>query len=61
MVDEKRRRYFYEVEKFPGPIMVWAGIIGNEKTRLLKCPNGMNAEKYVELLERNGIVEFLRR
>ena len=47
---------FLEEEKSPGSIMVWAGNIGNEKTQLLKCPNRMNAEKYVELLERNGIV-----
>ena len=52
---------FLEEEKFPGSIMVWAGIIGNQRTPLLKCPSRMNAEKYIELLERNGIVEFLRR
>ena len=52
---------FLEEEKFHGSIMVWAGIIGNERTRLLKCPSRMNAEKYVELLENNGIVEFLRQ
>ena len=41
--------------------MVWAGILGNERTQLLKCPSRMNAEKYVESLEGNMIVEFLRQ
>ena len=41
--------------------MVWAGIVGGQKTRLLKCPARMNAEKYVELLGNNGIVQFMRQ
>ena len=56
----KRGDHVYlQEDKFPGSIMVWAGIIGNRKTRLLKCPSRMNAQNYVELLASNGIVEFM--
>ena len=30
------------------------------KTRLIKCPKTLNAKSYVEMLETNGIVDFVR-
>ena len=38
--------------------MVWGGIVGQTKTPLVKCPKSVNAQTYVEMLERNGIVDF---
>ena len=52
---------FMEKDKFPFSIMVWAGIVGNRKTQLLVCPQRLDAEGYVQLLEGNGIVDFLRQ
>ena len=52
---------FWEKEKFPISIMVWAGIIGGRKTELLKCPSRLNAQGYVDLLETNNIVPFLQQ
>ena len=47
-------------EKFPPSIMVWGGIIGTQKTQLLKCPQRLNAQGYVDLLGNNGIDVFLK-
>ena len=56
----KRGHHHYVVsEKFPPSIMVWGGIIGTIKTQLLKCPQRLNAKKYVDLLGDNGIDVFL--
>ena len=57
----KRGQHVYiETEKFPPSIMVWAGIIGPMKTPLIKCPQRMNAQAYVEMLEANGVPNFLQ-
>ena len=34
---------------------VWGGIVGSQKTPLLKCPNRMDANGYMELLEAMGL------
>ena len=44
-----------ETEKFPRSIMVWAGIIGPMKTPLIKYPQRLNTQAYVEMLETNGV------
>ena len=59
MVGEKGDKVYAENEKFPFSIMVWAGIIGMRKTRLIKCPKILDAPAYVAMLEQHGIVEFL--
>ena len=46
--------------KFPFSMMVWGGIVGSTKTPLIKCPKILNAQSYVEMLESNGIVDFVR-
>ena len=51
---------YMKPDKFLASFMVWGGIVGNTKTALLKCQNRLNAQGYVELLETNGIVEFIR-
>ena len=58
---KKGDHIYVERPKFPASFMVWAGIIGNGKTHLLMCPNRLNAQGYIDLLERNGIVEFVRQ
>ena len=56
----KRGDHIYvETEKFPFSIMVWGGIVGDRKTPLIKCPKSLNSQSYVEMLDRNGVVEFL--
>ena len=40
--------------------MVWAGIIGPMKTRLIKCPRRLDAQAYVDMLEANGVHTFMR-
>ena len=40
--------------------MVWGGILGPQKTPFVLCPQRLNAQTYVELLERNGIDAFMR-
>ena len=50
---------YVESQKYPGSFMVWGGIVGNQKTRLLKCPNRMDSDGYIQLLEANGIIDFL--
>ena len=50
---------YAETEKFPFSIMVWAGIVGDQKTELVLCPQRLDAKGYVEMLERHRIVEFL--
>ena len=57
---KKGDRVYMEKEKFPESFMAWGGIIGSRKTPLIKCPNRMNAQGYVELLESNNIIRFLR-
>ena len=46
--------------KFPFSIMVWGGIVGSTKTPLIKCPKTLNAASYVQMLETNGIVDFVQ-
>ena len=58
---KKGDHIYVESEKFPTSFMVWGGIVGGRKTALLKCPNRLNAQGYVELLETNGIVDFIRQ
>ena len=56
----KRGDHVYiEVEKFPPSIMVWSGIIGTRKTPLIQCPQRLNAEAYVRMLEQYGIHTFI--
>ena len=50
---------YIQSQKFPASFMVWGGIVGNQKTRLLKCPNRMDSDGYIQLLEANGVVEFM--
>ena len=57
---KKGDRIYMEKEKFPESFMAWGGIIGWRKTPLIKCPTRMNAQGYIELLENNHIVQFLR-
>ena len=59
MVGEAGQHVYIETEKFQPSIMVWAGIIGPMKTPLVKCPQRMNAQAYVEMLEANGVHTFL--
>ena len=58
---KKGDRIYMEKEKYPISIMVWGGIIGGRKTPLILCPNRLNAQGYVDLLERNHIIEFLQQ
>ena len=51
---------YIETQKFPPSIMVWGGILGPQKTPLVLCPQRLNAQTYVELLERNGVDAFMR-
>ena len=51
---------YMETDKYPKSFMVWGGIVGSQKTPLLKCPNRMDANSYMELLEANGTLEFFR-
>ena len=46
--------------KFPFSIMVWGGIVGSTKTTLIKCPKIFNAASYVQMLQDNGIVDFVQ-
>ena len=56
----KRGDHVYaESNKFPFSIMVWGGIVGQSRTPLVECPKTLNPQSYVEMLERNGIVDFL--
>ena len=56
----KRGEHIYiESQKFPPSIMVWAGIIGPMKTRLIKCPRRLDAQAYVGMLEENGVHTFM--
>ena len=41
--------------------MVWGSTVGNLKTPLLTCPNRMDAGGYIQLLETNRVIEFLRQ
>ena len=50
-----------EKDKFSISIMVWEGIIGGRKTPEIVCPNRLNAESYVAMLEEHRIVEFLQQ
>ena len=56
----KRGQHIYvESHKFPPSIMIWAGIIGPMKTPLIKCPQRLNAQAYVEMLEARGVHNFM--
>ena len=56
----KRGQHVYvESHKFPPSIMIWAGIIGPMKTPLIKCPQRLNAQAYVEMLEARGVHNFM--
>ena len=56
----KRGHHVYvETEKFPPSIMVWGGIIGPQKTPLILCPQRLNAEAYVLMLEQHRIHTFI--
>ena len=58
---KRGHRVFIQAPKYPPSIMVWGGIIGPRKTPLIKCPQRLNAQSYIEMLEAEGIVAFLRQ
>ena len=58
---KKDDKIYLEKEKFPASFLVWGGIIGDEKTTLLKCPNRMKSQGSIDLLDTNGIVAFLHQ
>ena len=58
---QRGERHYVETEKFPASFMVWGGIVGDRKTPLLECPRRLNAQRYIEMLETNGVVEFVQR
>ena len=58
---KRGRRVFIHTPKYPASIMVWGGIIGPRKTPLIKCPQRLNAQSYIEMLEAEGIVAFMRQ
>ena len=51
---------YVEKNKFPFSMMVCGVIVRKEKTPLVKCPKSVNAQSYVEMLERSGTIEFFR-
>mgnify|MGYP004579369149 CR=1 FL=1 len=57
---KKGDNIYVETEKFPFSIMVWGGIVGDKKSQLIKCPKRLDAESYVDMLETNRVLDFLR-
>ena len=58
---KKGDKIYASKAKFPFSMMVWGGIVGSTKTPLIKCPKTLNAKSYVEMLESNGIVDFVQK
>ena len=57
---KKGDKIYASKAKFPFSMMVWGGIVGSTKTPLIKCPKTLNAKSYIEMLESNGIVDFVQ-
>ena len=56
---KKGDHLYLETDKFPLSVMIWAGIIGSRRTRLIKCPQRLDAAGYVAMLEQHRIVESI--
>lgn len=58
---KKGEKLYIQTNKFSVSFMVWEGIFGDQKTRLLTCPDRLKAQGYVQLLDENWIVAFLHQ
>jgi hypothetical protein len=44
-----------------GGVMVWDGIIGGQKTRLLVIPGNLNAQRYINKVLKAEAIPFMQR
>ena len=50
---------FVTSQKFPQSLMVWGGIGLDYRSPLVKCSNSVDADEYIDILSRSGVIEAM--